>query len=159
MRKGTYHLPTGRWFQYHKCIRKNGEDLYNDRQIKNYPVQGLAGDILKLAAVVIMRGVRAQSLEVRILLTVHDSLVFEYKEKDLMKLIELCNKVTKALPDYIKNYFGFNWNVPLDGDIEIGYNYGELYKLQNLESLIPIIPKEMDKERQRIIACPKEKEK
>ena len=145
MRRGTYHLPTGRWFQYHKCLRKKGEDVYNDRQIKNYPVQGLAGDILKLASVIIMRGVRAQSLEVRILLTVHDSLVFEYKEKDLMKLIELCNKVTKALPDYIKNYFGFNWNVPLDGDIEIGYNYGKLHKLQNLKSLCPIVPKEKEK--------------
>jgi DNA polymerase I-like protein with 3'-5' exonuclease and polymerase domains len=141
MRRGTYHLPTGRWFQYHKCLRKAGENIFNERQIKNYPVQGLAGDILKLASVIIMRGVRAQGLAVRIILTVHDSLVFEYDEKDLDKLITLCNKVTKALPSYIKSYFGFDWNVPLDGDIEIGYNYGELYTLDKLESLCPIIPK------------------
>jgi len=144
MRKGTYHLPTGRWFQYHKCLYKHGEYIYNDRQIKNYPVQGLAGDILKLAAVIIMRGVRAQRMDVLIRLTVHDSLVFDYMNKDLDKLITLCNKVTKALPTYIKSYFGFDWNVPIDGDIEIGYNYGELYKLDKLESLCPIIPKEKE---------------
>ena len=144
MRRGTYHLPTGRWFQYHKCLYKHGEYIYNDRQIKNYPVQGLAGDILKLAAVIIMRGVRAQRMDVLIRLTVHDSLVFDYMNKDLDKLITLCNKVTKALPTYIKSYFGFDWNVPIDGDIEIGYNYGELYKLDKLESLCPIIPKEKE---------------
>jgi DNA polymerase I-like protein with 3'-5' exonuclease and polymerase domains len=146
MRHGTYHLPTGRWFQYHKSLYKGGEYVFNERQIKNYPVQGIAGDILKLATVVIMRGVRKQKLAVNILLTVHDSLVFEYKEKDLDKLITLCNKVTKALPSYIKTYFGFDWNVPLDGDIEIGYNYGELYKLDKLESLCPIIPKPEEEE-------------
>ena len=32
------------------------------------------------------------------------------------------------LPEYMSEYFNLDWNVPLDGDAEIGDSYGSLQK-------------------------------
>jgi DNA polymerase I-like protein with 3'-5' exonuclease and polymerase domains len=119
---GTLVLPTGRRFKF----RPTGwGGKYNEREIKNYPVQGMAGgDILPLAAVIIRKKMRKGGFVSKMILTVHDSIVFDYKESEKKDLAKLCLNVFSNLPKYIKQYWGIDWIVNLEGECEIGENYG-----------------------------------
>ena len=124
---GFLTIPTGRRFKFKKTLFKDGIYTYNDRQVKNYPVQGLSGgDMLPLLAVVIRRGLVAGKFKSIIILTVHDSLVFDYKDGELERLNKLCLAAAKALPQYYEAYFGHKWVTKLDAESEIGPNYGTL---------------------------------
>jgi DNA polymerase I-like protein with 3'-5' exonuclease and polymerase domains len=119
---------TGRFFKFNK--NKKGE--YNTSQIANYPVQGLAGgDILPLLTVIIRRGMRKLNLKSKMILTVHDSIVFDVAADEVDQLADLCLKVGKLLPKYIENYFGMPWNVNLDGEVEVGKTYGSIEKYKS----------------------------
>jgi DNA polymerase-1 len=56
----------------HRQMREAAE-----RVARNTPIQGSAADIIKLAMVSIQHGIEQQKLQSRMLLTVHDELVFE----------------------------------------------------------------------------------
>jgi DNA polymerase-1 len=125
--EGTLQLFTGRWFKFHKSKYVDEIITYNDRQIKNYPVQGLAGgDILPLACVIIRRALQERGLKSLMILTVHDSIVFDAHENEIEELKELTLTVVRNLPAYIKAYWGYDWGTNLDGEVEIGPNYGEM---------------------------------
>lgn len=126
-RTGILALPTGRRFHFRKDTMVDGMLTWNERQFKNYPVQGIAGgDILPLLAVIIRRGCVAAGLRSKIILTVHDSLVFDYVEEELERLNKLCLTVASSLPKYIESFFGFKWTTKIDAESEIGPNYGSL---------------------------------
>jgi DNA polymerase I-like protein with 3'-5' exonuclease and polymerase domains len=98
-----------------------GEYTYAENQIKNCPVQSLSGgDILPLMAVIIRRGMQEMELRSKLILTVHDPLVFDYKEQKQDQLARLCYNVGNNLVYYIKAYFGIDWNVPLEVEVEVG---------------------------------------
>jgi DNA polymerase-1 len=134
---GDLVLPTGRRFRFSKIMGRAGILEYNERQIKNYPVQGLAGgDLLPFVCVIIRRGLRANGLLSKLILTVHDSLVFDVKHDELNRVARLCFLVIKQLPESISRYFGIDWNVALAGECEAGTNYGELKEITYEESLV-----------------------
>lgn len=123
---GWLRIMTGRKFVF----PKNDNYEFNERQIKNYPVQGIAGgDILPMLAVIIRRGMKKMNLKSRMILTVHDSVVFDVKKEELDILIKLINKVLHSLKDYVINYYNINWEANLAGEIEIGPSYGELKEI------------------------------
>jgi DNA polymerase I-like protein with 3'-5' exonuclease and polymerase domains len=131
MRHGYLELPTGRWFKFHKNSWKDGVRVYKVNQIKNFPVQGISGgDILPLMCVIIRRGMRKMNLTSKLVLTVHDSIVFDYAEGERDKLIRLCYNVGNNLDKYIESYFGLKWNVKLECEVECGPNYGELKEVK-----------------------------
>jgi DNA polymerase-1 len=123
MNGGWVQIPTGRKFNF--LPDSKGE--FPIRNIKNYPVQGIAGgDILPILAVQIRRGLNQQKMKSRFILTVHDSLVFDVKEEEREALIKLISVCVQNLRRTVGAYYGFDWNVDLTGEIEIGKNYGEL---------------------------------
>lgn len=129
---GLLIIPTGRRFQFVKTDYEEGVPVYPENCIKNYPVQGIAGgDILPLACVIIRRGMRNLGLKSKLILTVHDSIVFDVIKKEMRKLLILLEKITANLPKYISSYFDIDWNVDLDGECEYGVNYGELEKINS----------------------------
>jgi DNA polymerase I-like protein with 3'-5' exonuclease and polymerase domains len=125
---GTLGIPTGRKFALHKIMNKKGELVWNERQVKNYPVQSIAGDILYLFAVILRRGMIKAGLKSKMILTVHDSIVFDYINEELDTLMRLCFKIIDQLPQYITNYFKLSqpWDVKLEGEFEVGQNYAEM---------------------------------
>jgi DNA polymerase-1 len=129
IRDGYYILPTGRRFIFFKEKEIRGGLEFNERQMVNYPVQGFAGDILYLATVVIKRAMLAKKCKSKMILTVHDSIVFDAVNEEIEWLVKLCTKVAISLPTYIENYWGFEWNVPLAGECEVGKNYGQLKEI------------------------------
>jgi DNA polymerase-1 len=90
-------------------IRQMGE-----RMAQNAPVQGSAADIFKLAMIDVDRALDDAALETRMLLTVHDELVFEVPEKerdDAESVIRsTMESVTELLvPLQVDMGFGPNW--------------------------------------------------
>ncbi len=67
-----------------------------ERMAVNFPVQSLAADIIKIAMVNLRREMRAARLRGRLLLQVHDELVFEIPEAELDAFAEMVPRVMVA---------------------------------------------------------------
>jgi len=93
-------------------IRKSAE-----RMAINTPLQGTAADIIKLAMVKIGELLDGHEDEARMLLQVHDELIFEIK-KDKVKTY--APQIQAIMQDVIK------LRVPITVDINVGDNWGEL---------------------------------
>jgi DNA polymerase-1 len=123
MMYGEMIIPTGRKFVFIKD--EKGE--YPERNVKNYPVQGIAGaDILPLLGVMIRRGLKHRKLKSHYSLTVHDSLVLDVDSSERSTVIDLISKCVASLSQSVSRYYNIDWNVRLEGEIEYGNNYGKL---------------------------------
>jgi DNA polymerase I len=85
-----------------------------ERTAINTVIQGSAADLIKRAMTVLDQELRAQGFEARMLLQIHDELVFEAPAAEIPRLAELVNGVmTSAL----------QLSVPLKVDISAGHNW------------------------------------
>jgi len=89
------------------------------RMAINMPVQGTASDIIKVAMIRIQRRIDELGLKSKMILQVHDELVFEVPRSELM---ELRGIVYDIMPSAI------TLCVPVKVDIKIGENWGEMEK-------------------------------
>jgi DNA polymerase-1 len=89
---------------------------YGERNAQNSPLQGSAADLIKLAMVRIHEAIRERGLAARMLLQVHDELVFEAPPEEVDVLAELVR-------DRMENVVPLE--VPLVVDIGIGPNWLE----------------------------------
>jgi DNA polymerase-1 len=128
-RTGQMKIFTGRKFVFHKIREdKYGDKTYSENHAKNYPVQGLAGgDILPLACVILRRGLLKYGFKSQLILTVHDSIVLDVVAEEAERLLKLCYSVVNHLQEYIKGVYGYDWRTKIEGECEIGKNYGDLY--------------------------------
>jgi DNA polymerase I len=94
-------------------IRQNAE-----RQAINMPIQGTAADMIKLAMIQIDKAFEKAALESRMLLQVHDELVFEVKKKEEKEVRKI---VTKHMQESLK------LNVPVEIEIGVGSNWLEAH--------------------------------
>ena len=92
-------------------IRSSGE-----RMALNTPIQGTAADILKKAMVEIFREFNKRGLKSKMLIQVHDELVFNVLNSEL-------DEVKEIVRDVMENTFKID--VPLKVDIEVGNNWYE----------------------------------
>jgi DNA polymerase-1 len=69
------------------------ERSFGERQAINAPLQGSAADIIKRAMIRMPAALKAAGLKAKMLLQVHDELVFEAPEKESKKLIEIAKDV------------------------------------------------------------------
>ena len=92
-------------------VRSMGE-----RMALNTPIQGSASDILKKAMVEIDNIFEKENIKSKMLLQVHDELIFNVYKDELDKVRDIVyNTMTKV----------FDLKVPLDVDIEVGNNWYE----------------------------------
>ncbi|MFH1456784.1 MAG: DNA polymerase I [Patescibacteria group bacterium] len=98
---------------HHPQLRSQAE-----RMAINMPVQGFAADLIKLAMINLHKRLQTEfvSGQVRMLLQVHDELVFEVKE-DLIKHAE---KIIKTEMEQV-----YKLRVPIEVEIGVGKNWGE----------------------------------
>ncbi|HEY4500558.1 MAG TPA: DNA polymerase [Candidatus Paceibacterota bacterium] len=94
-----------------------------ERMAINAPIQGTEADIVKLAMIRINEYLKRQSLErdVRMLMQVHDEIVFEIKEKTVAEIIEPIKKIMEEiiLPADIRG-------IVITADAKVGDNWGEM---------------------------------
>jgi DNA polymerase-1 len=88
---------------------------FAERNAINYPIQGSAADIIKQAMVRIFERMRREGVESRLIMQVHDELVFEVPEREKLvmeKLVrhEMEHAVELRVPLKVDLNFGRNWS-------------------------------------------------
>ena len=87
-----------------------------ERQALNAPIQGSAADIMKLAMIAVDDALASSDLETRMILTVHDELVFELPEGEGEDAAALVEKAMTGVVDM---------KVPLAVDLSFGQSWAE----------------------------------
>ena len=80
----------------------------------NAPIQGSAADIIKVAMINVVASIKTEKLKSRLLLQVHDELIFEVAAGEEEKLTALVRKDMGG---------AFNLSVPLDVNIGVGTSW------------------------------------
>jgi DNA polymerase-1 len=85
-----------------------------ERIARNTPIQGSAADIMKLAMIAISRELHARNMKSRMLITVHDELVFETPpaEKDDLRALVVArmgDPLPLKVPLLVESGFGKSW--------------------------------------------------
>ena len=85
-----------------------------ERNAVNAPIQGSAADIIKIAMISIQKKIKAENWKSRMLLQVHDELVFDVlktEKEDFKKMIksEMENAFKLSVPLVVDIGFGNDW--------------------------------------------------
>ncbi|RKZ07876.1 DNA polymerase I, partial [bacterium] len=92
---------------------------FSERIAVNMPVQGTAADMIKIAMINIDREITKRDLKSRMIIQVHDELVFDMAEDETEELIELVvSKMESAVA----------LDVPIKVDVGVGKNWLEAHK-------------------------------
>ncbi len=97
---------------------------FAERMARNTPIQGTAADIIKIAMVQLQAKLREQPELGRLLLQVHDELVFESPMEKCLELAHLAKTVMEK---------AVVLNVPLTVEVKMGQNWGEMHPLKVVE--------------------------
>lgn len=83
----------------------------------NAPIQGSAADLIKLATLSISKQLKEQKLKTKMILQVHDELVFEVPEEEIEKTSKLVKKTMEGAASFC---------VPIEVSIKTGNNWEEV---------------------------------
>ena len=108
-------LKRRRYFDY-----ENAKPMFKaayERESVNTVFQGSASDLIKLSMIEINKVIKVENLEAKMLLQIHDELIFEVTED---KAEELGSKFQSIMENIME------LNVPLKASMNIGHNWGDL---------------------------------
>ncbi|MFN0096356.1 MAG: DNA polymerase I [Dehalococcoidia bacterium] len=88
-----------------------------EREAINMPIQGAAADIIKIAMIQVDQELRDRRLKSRMLLQVHDELIFECPSDETDTITDLARRLMPASIEMV---------VPLKVDVKRGRNWGEM---------------------------------
>lgn len=91
-----------------------------ERAAINFPIQGLQADILKIAMINIHKELQGKEEEIKMLMQVHDELVFEVREDAIDKWVK---KIKPLMED------AYKLTVPVIAEAKVGSNWGDMKKL------------------------------
>ena len=106
-RRSTPELQSG-----NRNIRMAGE-----RMAVNMPIQGTAADLMKIAMINVHRAIEERQLQARMLLQVHDELIFEAPENEMDALKDLARDVMSR---------AMEMKIPLKVDVKMGRTWGDM---------------------------------
>ncbi|WP_332689763.1 DNA polymerase I [Halalkalibacter lacteus] len=84
---------------------------FAERTAMNTPIQGTAADIIKKAMVEMSQRLNEENLKSRMILQVHDELIFEVPEEEMERMMKLVPEVMEQ---------AVNLDVPLKADVSFG---------------------------------------
>lgn len=91
---------------------------FGERVALNMPIQGTAADIIKLAMVNVYNRLKAEGLESKLILQVHDELICECPEHEAQRVAELLSEEMSGAAKL---------SVPLTVDAKIGHSWAEAH--------------------------------
>ncbi len=98
--------------------RNRTEKMAAERVAMNSPIQGSAADIVKQAMIDVTRALGEKKMKSRLLLQVHDELIFEVPEAELSQAQDL---VKQRMEQAVK------LSVPLRVSLEVGPTWGDIH--------------------------------
>jgi DNA polymerase-1 len=93
-----------------------------ERTAVNTVIQGSAADLIKLAMIAVYRRLKKEQLQARMLLQIHDELIFEVPTDQLHPLAELVREEMAGV---------YTLNVPLKVDIKAGPNWAATEEVES----------------------------
>ena len=109
----------GRRLNLPEINSKNGTlRQYAERTAINAPVQGTAADLIKLAMLAIDRRLTENDSSSKIILQVHDELVFEVEKEQVDDMVKIATELMSGVAKL---------EIPLVVDIGIGHNWKEAH--------------------------------
>ncbi|HXY55608.1 MAG TPA: DNA polymerase I [Nitrospirota bacterium] len=91
---------------------------FGERTAVNTPIQGTAADLIKLAMIHIHRRLRMERLHSKMILQVHDELVFEVADSEIDRMRKLVREEMEGVLDLA---------VPIKVDMGVGKNWDEAH--------------------------------
>ena len=88
-----------------------------ERTAINMPVQGTSADIIKVAMVKLFKVMAERKLKSKMLLQVHDELLFEVPAEEL-------DEMRRLVPEIMSN--AVELSIPVKVDIKVGPNWAEM---------------------------------
>lgn len=98
--------------------RNKMEKAGAERIVVNTVIQGSAADIMKLAMLRVVRAMKDEKLKSMLLLQVHDELIFEVPENELITMQELVKREMEH---------AYKLSVPLKVSMEYGDSWGQMH--------------------------------
>ncbi len=98
--------------------KNQGVRAMAERTAINTPIQGTAADIIKLAMIRVFKRLREKPLQTRMILQVHDELVFEVPEGELEAVSDLVREEMEGVMPL---------QIPLKVDMQTGKNWSEAH--------------------------------
>lgn len=96
------------------------ERAATERVAINHPIQGTAADAMKIAMLALADALRAERFTARMIMQVHDELVFEVREEEVPALTPLVARLMREAPTQ-----EIGLRVPLEVDVGAGSNWDE----------------------------------
>jgi len=90
---------------------------FNERIAINAPIQGTAADLIKIAMISIAHAFKKNNFQSKMLLQVHDELIFEIEKKELIKTKEMIKKIMES---------SLKLSLPLKINIKTGENWADI---------------------------------
>ncbi len=108
--------------RYIKDINSKNFNLrsFAERTAVNTPIQGTAADIMKKAMLNVQTALYQNKMETKMLLQVHDELIFEVPPKEIAAVIKILNE---CMVD------PFDLEVPLKIDVNVGFNWYDMERI------------------------------
>jgi DNA polymerase-1 len=103
-------------------VIKNREE----REAINAPIQGTAADIMKIAMIRVQNALNEMDSPVRMLLQVHDELVFEVPEEEVTKTAQIVQEIMEN---------AYQLKIPLKTEARYGRNWNELQAINPSETI------------------------
>ena len=91
---------------------------FAERNAINTPIQGTAADLIKVAMIKIFERLKEKKLKSKMIMQVHDELVFEVPESEIELMKELVRKEMEQ---------AIELSVPIKVDIGVGKNWLEAH--------------------------------
>jgi len=101
----------------HLTSRNVSQRNFDRRNAVNTPIQGSAADLIKLAMIRIDRLIEHEDLPVKMLLQIHDELIFEIAEDE-------CEEAAEIIKDEMENVLSLR--LPLEVKITMGKDWSEI---------------------------------
>ena len=129
--------PSGREYAFPYAQRQAWGGSSYSTQIKNYPVQGFAtADIVPIACINAYNIMKDQGVKSLLINTVHDSIVADIFPGEETMMAEILDMATAEVIDSLKTYYNLDFNVPLDTETKIGYNWLEMQEKPQAERIV-----------------------
>jgi DNA polymerase-1 len=117
--QGYVETVFGRRLYLHEINAKNGmRRQYAERTAINAPMQGTAADIIKRAMIDLDAEIQTGKFDMRMIMQVHDELIFEIKESQVEDAITLIKEKMESAAELA---------VPLVVDVGLGSNWDEAH--------------------------------
>lgn len=89
---------------------------FGERVAMNMPIQGTAADIIKLAMVEVSRILKERKLKTKLILQVHDELIFDTPFSEADEVVQLVHECMEYVAEL---------SVPLDAEVKVGHSWYE----------------------------------